>query len=436
MNIKDYFNQYGINKKQTRQLNKDIKVSDTISNFYDDSIKGLLLVKDSVLAWHKMLMEYVERGDAILWIRRFEKGEDKKANIYRNRRACLTRFADGFSYVFVGNNDAQEIFNMVSKGVVPNCDEFLAMMKNFTFPLSYYSGGKSSKVCEESLIAAYPRSTRTSFNGVVSGAGWYFAHIHSAMDSSFLMPDGTIKTLSAAEKNHIFPKGEVSDWQVDPSTGKHIRRLDYSLTAEEKAIVKADFLRFVDPLNYFLTPAKKHETHDPIAGSKDIGEYENLIRYVEDKWRDIYGKSVMDEFSKKVLALDSDIHENGTTVINIRYGKSLLKNASSATKHTVANSKAAKKGTSKGSVGSFARELFTDLLLKGKLTPEQINQLEDKAFCTRTFGIYYPVLIDLDKGSDHPRYYVPPVKDHYKICREWHEENRAKLEKWKKDNGF
>ena len=52
MNIKDYFDQYKANKKQTRQLNKDIKVSDTISNFYDDSIKDLLLDKDSVLAWH------------------------------------------------------------------------------------------------------------------------------------------------------------------------------------------------------------------------------------------------------------------------------------------------------------------------------------------------------------------------------------------------
>ena len=36
---------------------------------------------------------------------------------------------DGFSYVFVSNYDAHEIFNMIAHHVVPTENEFLELMK-------------------------------------------------------------------------------------------------------------------------------------------------------------------------------------------------------------------------------------------------------------------------------------------------------------------
>lgn len=51
-----------------------------------------------------MLMKYIELPDAIFWVRQYENGSSKKykqtTGRYDTRRACLTKFSDGFSYVF------------------------------------------------------------------------------------------------------------------------------------------------------------------------------------------------------------------------------------------------------------------------------------------------------------------------------------------------
>ena len=127
MNIKDYYKNYATNK-YSKKLSTGY--ANTIDDLYKNCIQDTLLDVKDVLAWHNMLMEYVDLTDAIFWVRYYESGSRNKiTNRFNNRRACLTRFNDGFSYVFVSNYDAHEIFNMIAHHVIPTANEFLNLMK-------------------------------------------------------------------------------------------------------------------------------------------------------------------------------------------------------------------------------------------------------------------------------------------------------------------
>ena len=182
MTIRDYYNNYKQNKKYKFTL--PTQTDATIAEFYDNCITQHVLDIDNVLDWHKMLMAYANRTDAILWVRYYESGS-KSSGRWNNRRACRTEFSDGFSYVFVSNYDAHEIFNMVRLGVKPDIDEFHEMMKNYDFPLHYDSG----KSCEESDIACYPKVGSTR-GGILTPNHLYLAHING-IKSKFLRDDGT-----------------------------------------------------------------------------------------------------------------------------------------------------------------------------------------------------------------------------------------------------
>lgn len=84
-------------------------------------------------------------------------------------------------------------------------------------------------------------------------------------------------------------------------------------------------------------------------------------------------------------------------------------------------------------IGQFAKQTFTDLLNNGKLTSQQINDLQDGAFCKTTFGMNYPILIDANciTASLKPRYYKDLVGI-YHISNDWYERNRTRLEDWLK----
>lgn len=297
MNIKDYYKDYQ-NQKNSTTLNDVSKTSLKISDFFNDCIKGTLLNKEYVLAWRNMLMEYVDLPDAIFWVRYYESGSrDKITNRFNTRRACLTRFNDGFSYVFVSNYDVHEIFNMISKGVVPNAKEFLSLMKSYSFPLHYDPNGS----CEESDMAIYP-NIGTVRAGILTMNGWYLAHIND-IKGEYIREDGTFRKLNKVEINtKIFPRGVINDWKIDKLSHKKIRELPYSLTDDEKAIVKAHFLRFVDPLNYFLVPGLSNEKNSVTKGKKSIGEYTNLVAFMRDKYKykQVYGCKEVDDFYKRI----------------------------------------------------------------------------------------------------------------------------------------
>lgn len=314
MTITEYYKNYKNNKHYPHTLSNGSASS--IGEFYNKCIAPNLLPIENVLAWHEMLLEYVERKDAVLWIRYHESG-NKNNGRWNNRRACKTEFEDGFSYVFVSNFDVHEIFNMVHLGVEPDAEEFAALMNTHKFHLHYDSG----KSCEESDICSYPiiGSTRA---GVLTVGHWYLAHIIGIKSDYY---DHNGKTIPV-DVERLYPRGDVSDWAAN-SDGFKVRKLNYSLSKQEKELVKAHFLRFVDPLNYYLVPGKYFQVNNI---NKQIGEAAMMNDYVSNMFANEYGAQTMQKFRKLVLAPHDLLQISGNKAITIEYGPKVenRKNAS------------------------------------------------------------------------------------------------------------
>ena len=295
MTIQDYYDDknYKKNKKYTPKLYSD--EAKTIAEFYQKCLSKHISDPSYIAnakAWHKMLMEYVEDPDAVFWIRYHENGpKNPITGRYQTRRACKTVFADGTTYVFVSNYDAHEIFNMVRLGVVPDKNEFKSLMKNHLFPLHYDNGGK----CEESDGKAYPCIGSVK-GGVLTAEHWYLAHI-VGIKSDVYVKSG--KQLNV-DIEKLYPRGEITEWKDDH--GVKVRKLNYSLSPEEKDIIKAHFLRFVDPLNYYVVPGEKFQKN---GICKQIGSSFRLNDYMRKKYDTTYCSDYKD-FEKKALAPDPD----------------------------------------------------------------------------------------------------------------------------------
>lgn len=310
--IKQYFDDYK-NRKSLPELK--VGTAKTIAEFYNNCIEPTLIPKENAIAWHNMLMQYIEREDAIFLLRRYENGS-KAGGRWNTRRSAMTRFANGFTYVFVSNFEAHEIYNMAFKGVVPTAEEFAWLLNKRIYPM-HYDNGKSGS-CEEKDVSAYPHIGNVR-SGVLNESKYYLAHIFSVNGTDYLWDkDDTI--ISKDEINEIAPRGTLSDW--DDIDGFPIRKFDYSLNDKQKAYVIAHFLRLVDPLNYFLTPIKSLTSVKDISWNQNIGEYPELVGYVSKVYEQRFGDECIEKYRKKAMTLPLNVNQSdlGNTSIEISYG--------------------------------------------------------------------------------------------------------------------
>ena len=314
MTIREYYENYKENKKYP--INLFDGNDTTIESFYNNCIyKNIERWEENIMKWHKMFMEYVDLPDAIYWIRYYESGS-KKSGKYDNRRACYTKF-NNIEYVFVSNYDVHEIFNMIAHDVQPDVNEFKELMRNFEFPM-HYDNGKSDS-CVEKDICAYKKNIGSVQGGVLTEKNWYLAHINGIKEKFVKLNGGNQLELTGEDRERIFPLGEPSDWKSNEKGIKQ-RIIDKSLSSDDLAIVKAHFLRFVDPLNYFLVPGMKYEINSIFAGLQtSIGEYEALTGYVSQQYEKIFGLKVMEEFRRKALISSAEKEYTGKEKIDIAY---------------------------------------------------------------------------------------------------------------------
>lgn len=171
-----------------------------------------------------------------------------------------TVMQDGYTYAFASNYFARLIFSMAYAGFVPEYDDFKNMFLNREFPLFYPRG---TTKCERQYAAFNEKTYEECFYT----PGWYLAHIISVKDDPFY---GYPK----ADLYEILPLGELSDWE---ETGDiHIRNMDKSFTKDEEIIIRAQFLRLIDPINYFLVPNKWKD----IQICKSVGENKDVISFM------------------------------------------------------------------------------------------------------------------------------------------------------------
>lgn len=374
----------------------------TINEFYDDFIAPRLPQKNVVENWIKVLLEYVEQEDSVYALRTFanwlsidshdqdendlkicqEKyngrgkaqtkgGKTYYVNPYTLRRGFLTKFTDEeFSYFFTDNFFATIFLKMAFDGFVPESDELKNALKNRILSARF---GPSTK--EERDRSGY------DICGVLfkdPKIGHYVAHV---LDTGKDFVDNTGAVMGMSEIcDNFFPRGSYVDWKMiqwnNQPVIKSIPGLKYVRNMEcrgGKEYLKAHFLRFTCPVNYFLTPLKKQQ----MRGNKgvwysNVAELYQLQEYMIGKCYQQFGelyvdyltacmwKSDKNDVKNELRRISGNLTALGKTVIDLSFsnGSSSATNSSPTkakanpiTKTTIAISEGVKVGQPVKNVG-------------------------------------------------------------------------------------
>lgn len=217
--------------------------------------------------WNELLIWYVDQPNAVFFVRKYESAGKKGA--WDNRRGATTKFKDNFEIVYASNFLAHDFYLMAYNNFVPSKNDFMDMILNRKLKIT--SGTKVEKA-----IRLYPSSNRT--------LKCYLAHVMD-VNGQYLRNNGKYEKISRSEAKKMYPLGTMSDWTTNPD---RIHYLDYSLSAEEKSLIKAHTLRFLSPINYFVTPQTNHCVHSIAGLTKNIGEYQHLTFDIQNKFMSLY----------------------------------------------------------------------------------------------------------------------------------------------------
>ena len=282
--------------------------ADDIKTFWHDFVEPRLPEKETVLAWHELLTRYVQDDDVVLVIREFYN--TKKTP----RRGWLTKTDRGFSFTYADNGFAKLIAKMAMDGFCPKYNEFKEAMLSAEIPVPEFLSG------EENVTAFYKEKK-------LNYTGYKLAHIVDSGKDFFI--DGRNYGRTEICRKH-FPAGALDDWKTEENI--YVRRL--SVTSEARDILAALFLRYADPLNYFLSPKpKKNGTAFHTLGitipKNDIAEYKPLQLYAMHQFYGRFGQVYKDflnllKIPPVLLSQFESEKACGDTVIKIHYGKKFI----------------------------------------------------------------------------------------------------------------
>lgn len=408
--------------------------SKTIDDFWNDFIKPMLPNKTTVLKMHNMLVKYVNDPDAIFVVRAFGswcKNAVESDESDELRRGFITIPDNAsFRYFFSDNFYAAYFVKMVYDDYCPSYEEFKAAMINRVFPARF---GRSCKL--ERNKAAYSVGGK---DPGISKSGYKIAHIvdagnHFSIDS---LDDAGINELA---KVYSFPRGRYSDWKKEMVDGVELFVRHHDVSDNTLKVLKSHFLRFVDPLNYFLAPKAKWRNNyfnsftNNILNDVgyDIAEYKPLLDYVSDQFKQIYGKDYEDFLTMILLPKDFIKAPNGQEIIDITYGFMSFSGPISKPSHS--NRKMTSQSGS--GIGKYAKQVFENLLKENKLSSDLIRNLSDRDYCKKEFGIRLPVLQSTITPQMNGRYYSKPSNGYY-ICNDWYSKSRTQLDNWLLTNNF
>lgn len=247
----------------------------SVAEFYE----GAILTpsrKDVVEGWHNLLTQYMDDPEAIILSRLYES--EGHPGDWHTRRGMLTRMSDGFSYACASNYFARVIFTMAYYNFVPEYDDFKKMMIDRKFSLFYYITNHVEDLYAAFKTKAYDTRFYTS--------GWYLAHIMAVKDDYYWgYPNIDLK--------NIITLGTEDQWCY--SGGFWVRNINGLMSEDEKKIAKAQFLRFLDPINYFLVPNNNN------SSIYKIGENKKVVDYMRKMYFSSYGDTYMDFLNKALV---------------------------------------------------------------------------------------------------------------------------------------
>lgn len=374
----------------------------TIKEFYDTFIEPHLPQNiENVIAWHKMLKEYVQKPDAVLGFR--------TGNVAGSlRRGWETITTDGYSFFYTDNFGAHFYYKLAyDADWEPNLEEYYRVMKDKLFPVRFpYFMDR-----EEKKRAGFIVNGR---NPGLGGAGYYLAHIIDAGDN--IVFNG--RQLGLAEIiTRYFNLEQPEKWTLNVETQKYCRNnfdIPEADRRDARKLAEICFLRMVHPMNYFLSPKSKtrgkiYNTYQRNETTRnDIGEYSNVISYVRQKLHERYtvnGTDYFQEFLDLVCPMEDNIHEDGNTVINLSYSARALNAPQQDNARPVnRNAQAPRAQRNEGAMDkNQAIELFRDdeYDFNGPITFASINSAQDVYWMTPKFSMledeWNIILNDTDK---------------------------------------
>ena len=86
-------------------------------------------------------------------------------------------------------------------------------------------------------------------------------------------------------------------------------------------------------------------------------------------------------------------------------------------------------------IGKFVQTELRSRLENGTFTEDDLKHLQDKDYCKKEFGLYFPMLVKADADYNIKRYYQTPVtikEKEYVICSQWRKEQKTGLINWMK----
>lgn len=260
----------------------------TMDEYWDAFVSPFLPEYSVMEGWHRVLMEYIDSPNATFAIRAYSSDPQKRYD--RLRRGFLTHTYDGYSFFFTDNFFSAYIRKMFIDGFVPECSELIHHFRQRCFPARF---GRDTQ--EERKIMALPRGKDPGF----AVAGYKISHIVD-VGGKYSTQGGTCYSLEKI-LSHYVPRGEREDWKIiydennNPYYGRYLM-----MDPSARELITAHFLRFVHPINAFLSPKKsKHICHTCVR-MNDIGEDSGLIGYIQQRYIAMYG-SLYDEFKRKAL---------------------------------------------------------------------------------------------------------------------------------------
>lgn len=275
----------------------------TVEEFWDSFIVPHLPPKDVVLKWHGVLMEYVNRPEAMFAIRGYNTAA--KDNYDSLRRGFLTRTSAGYSFFYTDNFHAAYYLKMALDGYVPSVDEMVAAYNSRKFPARF---GRDTS--NERAMMAMPKGVDPG----IQTAGYKIAHILN-VGKDYFVNDQNISLSRIVQE--YFDGGERDDWKWHTDiTGSFFLR-EYKVHPNARKYLVAEYLRFVHPFNYFLTP-KKNCALSSVSG--DIAEYQPLVDFVQAKYATLYGDAYREFLSLVMPEKSTPASVHGNTIIDLKYG--------------------------------------------------------------------------------------------------------------------
>lgn len=397
------------------------KASD-LDKFWSNFIEPNLPQKNAVIGWHKILLKYVKEEKAIFSLRTFgSKNKNEDSKVLRRGFINLTNLK--FKTVFVDNFFTSYFFSMAYDGYIPKYNEFKKLMFSRSFPLGYVM------TADENKYAAFQKGKDPK----IQYKGYKIAHIYDAgQNFNFTKDTNTIGNFCKT----YFPRGKYDDWKfvtTDKYGKYHYRKVSDIPPSDKERVhdfLVAHFLRTVHPINYFLVPKRGYISYQNASEIKnEIGEYEPLIKYVEQKIHQKY-KNIYDEYLKLIAPIKKKQSKQKSIIINAEYGNNKVTNKPNTTNNALKPS---------AGIGKMVQVKLFSALQKNKFSSQIIKLFQTRAYSKTIFGISYPLLSqNRFDNKNRARYYknkieIKGVK--YYVCKEWTERHRAKLEKWLKKHG-